>query len=86
MPNDVPTEEKDPKDRGMFASRNEDPTLKSYLSSLLYVLGVPTLILLAFVGHWEGLYSYTMVIPAFGLLLVTLLVVVFGVMHVTTGK
>lgn len=86
MPNDIPTEEKDQKKRGMFASRNEDPTIKSYLSSLLYVLSVPTLILLAFVGYWRGLYSYDAVIPAFGGLLVTLLVVTFGLMHVLTGR
>lgn len=86
MPNDIPTEEKDQKKRGMFASRNEDPTLRSYLSSLLYVLSVPTLILLAFVGYWRGLYSYDAVIPVFGGLLVALLVVTFGVMHVLTGR
>jgi len=86
MSKDVPTEEKDATERGMFASRNEDPTLKSYLSTLLYVLGVPGLILLAFVGYWQGLYAYEAVIPAFGALLVTLLVVVFTVMHVTTGR
>jgi len=86
MPNDIPTEEKDQKKRGMFATRNEDPTLPSYLSSLLYVLSVPTLILLSFVGFWEGLYSYSAVIPVFAGLLVALLVVTFGAMHVLTGR
>lgn len=86
MPRDVPTEDKDIKERGMFARRNEDPTITSYLSTLLYVLGVPTLILLAFVGYWRGLYSYEMVVPAFGLLLVSMLVIVFTIMHVRTGR
>lgn len=86
MPNDVPTEEKEQKRRGLFASRNEDPTLQSYLSSLLYVLSVPTLILVAFVGYWRGLYSYDAVIPVFGGLLLGLLIVTFGLMHVLTGR
>lgn len=86
MANDIPTEEKDPKERGMFAQRNDDPTLNSYLSSLLYVLSIPTLMLLGFVGYWRGLYSYEMVIPVFGGMLLALLVVTFGLMHVLTGR
>lgn len=86
MARDLPTEEKDPKERGMFASRNEDPTLPSYLSSLLYVLSVPGLMLAAFGGYWQGLYSYDAVIPVFGGLLLALLVGTFGVMHVLTGR
>lgn len=86
MARDLPTEEKDAKDRGMFASRNEDPTLPSYLSSLLYVLSVPALLLLSFGGYWLGLYGYGAVVPAFGGLLIALLAVTFGLMHVLTGR
>lgn len=86
MSRDLPTEEKDPKSRGMWARRNDDPTLASYLSSLLYALSVPGLIAAAYAGSYYGLYPDVYVVPAFGGMLFVLLVVVFGAMHVLTGR
>ncbi|WP_115862320.1 hypothetical protein [Halorussus litoreus] len=84
MPKDTPQPERTVRERGTFAKHGDDPTLKSYLSSLFFVLSVPGFITLAVAGHWAGLYSYAMVVPAFAGLLVASLVIVFTVMHVTS--
>jgi hypothetical protein len=85
MAEDTPRPERPAKDRGFHARNGNDPTLASYLSSLLYLLGVPTLVLLAYGGHWAGLYGYGAIIPAFGALLVALIVLAFAATHVLTG-
>lgn len=84
MPKDTPQREKTVRERGTFAKHGDDPTLKSYLSSLFFALSVPGFITLAFVGYWQGLYPYSFVVPAFAGLLVASLVVVFTLMHVTS--
>ncbi|WP_137287136.1 hypothetical protein [Halorussus salinisoli] len=84
MTKDTPQREKTVRERGTFAKHGDDPTLKSYLSSLFFVLSVPGFITLAVVGHWSGLYPYSFVVPAFAGLLVASLVVVFGLMHYLT--
>ena len=84
MPKDTPQPEKTVRERGTFAKHGGDPTLKSYLSSLFFVLSVPGFITLAFVGYWRGLYSYSFVVPAFAGMFVASLVVVFTLMHYTS--
>ena len=84
MPKDTPQRERTVRERGTFAKHGGDPTLKSYLSSLFFVLSVPVFITLAVVGHWHGLYPYSFVVPAFAGLLVASLVVVFALMHYTS--
>lgn len=86
MPRDLPTEDGSVRERGTYAKHGGDPTLASYASSLFFVLSVPTFVLLAYAGYWEGLYPESTVIPVFTGLLVGSLALVFGVMHVRTGK
>lgn len=85
MADDTPRPERPQTDRGFDARTSRDPTLASYLSSLLYLFAVPTLVVLAYAGYWTGLYPYSAIIPAFGGLLVLLIVVVFGVAHLLTS-
>lgn len=84
MTKDTPQRERSVRERGTFANDGNDATLKSYLSSLFLLLSVPGLITLSMVGYWQGLYSYSTVVPVFAGLLVASLVVVFGLMHYTT--
>lgn len=63
-----------------------DPTLASYLSSLLYLLSVPGLIALAYGGYWLGYWDYGAVLPVFGGGMLALVVLAFAVMHVATGR
>ena len=86
MPKDVPTEEKSVRERGTYANDGNDPTLASYLSSLFFLLSVPTLVTLAYVGRRVGLYSESAVVPAFAGLLVAAIAAAFAVMHYTTGR
>lgn len=86
MPKDTPQPEKTTRERGTFASHNDDPTLASYLSSLFLVLSVPGFLVAAYAGHRAGLYGYSGMVPAFAGLLVASLVVAFGLMHVLTGS
>jgi vacuolar-type H+-ATPase subunit I/STV1 len=81
---DTPQPEKTVRERGTFAKHAGDPTLKSYLSSLFFLLSVPGLITLAVVGYWNGLYSYSAVVPVFVGLFVTSLAIVFALMHYTS--
>lgn len=81
----TPTENHSAKEQGQLAGYNDDPTLASYLSSLLLILAVPTLIALAFGGHWLGFYTYSGIVPAFGALVVATLIATFGVMHVASA-
>lgn len=81
----TPTEDHSAKEQGQLAGYNDDPTLASYLSSALLILAVPTLLAVAFVGHWSGFYSYSGIVPAFGGLVLATLVGVFLVMHVTSA-
>lgn len=86
MPKDTPQPEKTIRERGTFAGHNEDPTLASYLSSLFFLLSVPTFVAAAYGGHRLGLYSYDLIVPAFAGILLASLAVVFGLMHVLTGQ
>ena len=84
MAKDTPQRERSVRERGTYAKHGDDPTLASYVSSLFYVLSVPTLILAAYGGHWYGLYGERAVVPAFGGLLVASIAVAFAVMHLLT--
>ena len=86
MPKEIPTEERSTRERGTYAKHAGDPTLASYLSSLFFLLSVPTLVVAAYAGYWNGLYAEPTVVPAFAGLLVASLVVAFGLMHVRTGR
>jgi hypothetical protein len=81
---DVPTRERSVRERGTFAKHGDDPTLASYLSSLFFVLSVPSLIVLTYAGYWYELYSYNAIVPVFAGLLVGSIALVFAVMHVLT--
>jgi hypothetical protein len=67
---DTPGYDRSAKERGLYAGHGDDPTLASYLSSLLYALSVPAFVLLSYLGHWRGLYAETAVLPVFAALLV----------------
>ncbi|WP_276281506.1 hypothetical protein [Halorussus caseinilyticus] len=86
MPKDTPQPEKTVRERGTFASHNDNPTLASYLSSLFLVLSVPGFIVAAYAGHSVGLYGYDAIVPAFAGLLVGSLAVAFALMHWLTGN
>lgn len=82
MSRDTPRPGKSPRERGTYARHGDDPTLASYLSSLLFLLSVPVCIALAYGGYWVGLYPYAGVIPAFGLTIASLIVLAFAAMSV----
>ncbi|WP_254546948.1 hypothetical protein [Halomarina pelagica] len=82
MSRDTPRPERSARERGTYARHGDDPTLASYLSSLLFLLSVPGAIALAYGGHWAGLYPYAGVVPAFGLVLAGVIVVAFAAMAV----
>lgn len=86
MGKDTPSYEPSAKERGLHARENTDPTLASYLSSLLYLLAVPGFILLAYGGYWTGIWDYGSIVPVFAGLLITTVVTVFAIMHVFTGR
>ena len=86
MPKEIPTDEKSVRERGTYAGHADDPTLASYLSSLFFLLSVPTLVVVAYAGYWAGLYVESTVVPVFAGLFAAALAVVFGVMHVRTGR
>lgn len=82
MTKDIPNREKTVRERGTYASHEEESTLASYLSSLFLLLSVPSFIAGAYAGHWAGLYPQSGIVPAFGGLLLAALAVAFGLMHV----
>ncbi|WP_435153278.1 hypothetical protein [Haladaptatus sp. DFWS20] len=84
MSKDVPTRERSIRERGTFANHGDDPTLASYLSSLFFLLSVPSFILITYAGYWYDMYSYGMIIPVFAGLLVGSITVAFTLMHVLT--
>lgn len=86
MGKEIPTEEEDVRERGTYARHGDDPTLASYLSSLFFLLSVPTFILLAYGGFWQGFYPEKTVVPVFGALLIGSIALVFWLMHVRTGS
>lgn len=86
MPRDLPTEDKPVRERGTYAKHAGDPTLASYASSLFFLLSVPAFVVLAYAGYWRGFYAESTVIPVFAGLFIGSLVVVFGLMHVRTGR
>lgn len=84
MPDETPGPRKPLKKRGLHASHANDPTLGSYLSSLLHLLSFPVIVLLAFVGHLSGFYEYSTIIPVtIGAFVLEILVVVL-VMYVVS--
>lgn len=83
---DVPTREKSARERGTYAKHGDDPTTLSYLSSLFFLLSVPTFIVLAYAGVWAGFYTADAVIPVFAGLLVVSLAGVFTLIHLYTGS
>ena len=85
MGKETPGYDQSAKERGLYAGHGDDPTLASYLSSALYLLSVPTFILVAYAGYWSGAWSYGAIIPVFATLLVVTLAVTVGLMHVLTG-
>lgn len=85
MAKDTPRRERSAKERGKNARTGNDPTLASYLSSLLYLLSVPLLVVASYAGYWLELYPYRFIVPVLGGLLVALFAVAFAVVHVTTG-
>ncbi|WP_266076537.1 hypothetical protein [Haladaptatus caseinilyticus] len=84
MSKDVPTRERSIRERGTFAKHGDDPTLASYLSSLFFLLSVPSFLLLTYAGYWYDLYGHGMIVPVFAGLLVGSIAIVFGLMHVLT--
>lgn len=86
MSRDLPTEERPVRERGTYAKHGRDPTPASYASSLFFLLSVPTFVVLAYVGYWQGYYAESTVVPAFAGLLVGSLAVAFALMHVLTGR
>lgn len=86
MGRDTPTEAKDVKDRGFYARHGGDPTLASYLSSLLFALSVPGYVLLSYMGYWQGWYPYSWILGVFGGLMAVTIAITFVLMHVLTGR
>ena len=82
MSRDTPRPGKSTRERGTYAQHGGDPTLASYLSSLLFLLSVPGCIALAYAGHRAGLYPYAGVVPVFGLALVGVVAVAFAAMSI----
>ncbi|QCJ47774.1 MULTISPECIES: hypothetical protein [Haloprofundus] len=81
MSKDIPTRERSTRERGTYAGHNEDPTLASYLSSLFFLLSVPTFVALAYGGFYAGYYGEGAIVPVFGGLLVFAITVAFAAMH-----
>ena len=86
MGRDTPSYDRSVKRRGLGANDGTDPTLASYLSSLLYLCSVPSLVLVAYGGYWTGVWGYQAIIPVFAGLLVTVLGVTLAVMHGRAGR
>ncbi|KTG10490.1 hypothetical protein AUR64_09945 [Haloprofundus marisrubri] len=81
MSKDIPTRERSTRERGTYAGHNEDPTLASYLSSLFFLLSVPTFVAIAYGGAYMGYYGEGAIVPIFGGLLVFAICVAFAAMH-----
>ena len=86
MGKETPSFDRPVKQQGLEAKTNNDPTLASYISSLLYVLSVPAFLGLAYWGHKAGYYSYQTMVPVFAGLLIGTIVVAFVLMHFLTGR
>lgn len=84
-PKDTPSADRDVSERGLRAKHGDDPTIASYVSSLLYVLSFPVLVLLSYGGHWAGFYPYDAILLVFGGSLFLLVAVTFLVMHFGTA-
>lgn len=86
MARDTPRPERTAKERGRGARTGNDPTLASYLSSALYLISVPLLVVASYAGFWMDLYPYRYIIPVFGGLMVGLVALAFALMHVASGR
>lgn len=84
MAKDTPTRDRSRSERGLTARHGDDPTLGSYLSSLLYLLSFPVFVLAAFGGYWLGWYGYGSVVPVLGGLFVGAIAVALVAMHFLT--
>lgn len=80
MAKDTPGPERSARERGTYARHGDAPTLASYLSTLFFLLSVPTAIALAYGGYWADLYEYSAIVPAFAGVLVGFIVFAFGAM------
>jgi hypothetical protein len=74
MPKDTPGVDRTPRERGVGAKDGNEATLAGYVSSLFYVLSIPGIVLLTYVGYWQGYYEYSMVLPVFAGLFLTAVV------------
>jgi hypothetical protein len=83
---ETPSFDRPVKQQGLEAKTNNEPTLASYISSLLYILSVPTLLGVAYWGHTAGYYSYRAMVPVFAGLLIGTIAVAFLIMHLRTGQ
>lgn len=86
MGKETPTFDKSAKDEGFMAGHGDPPTLVSYLSSLVYLLSVPTCLGVAYVGYTMGYYPYPGMIPAFAGSLLVVIVATFTAMHLLTRR
>lgn len=86
MSKDTPRPQRSAIERGRGARTGNDPTLASYISSVLYLISVPLLVLASYGGYWMDLYPYGYIIPVFGGSMIGLIAIAFGVMHVTSGR
>lgn len=81
MPSDTPGRDRDASARGLGANDGSDPTLASYLSSLLYALTVPVGLALAYGGYVLGYYDRRLVLPLFGGMVLGAIVTTLLAMH-----
>lgn len=81
---ETPDREKPIKERGLYASHGDAPTLGAYLSSLLHLLSFPAVLVIAVVGHLLAFYPYPGIIPVMIGLFIGEIVIVGAVMHVTS--
>lgn len=82
MARDSPGPRRDAKENALGARHGLDPTLGSYLSSAFYLLSVPLLIGVAYLGHARGLYPYAWIVPVFAVLFVGAIAAAFAVMSI----
>lgn len=86
MARDTPSYDQSAKERGLYANHGDDPTIASYLSSALYLVSIPSFILIAYGGYWGGYWGYSAILPIFAGLLIAALSIVIGLMHRRTGR
>lgn len=83
MSKDTPREDPPPRIRGKEASHGESADLKSWLSSLAF-LSVPGSAVVAFLGHWQGLYPYEFMLVVYPIVFISVLIFIGFVMRYHT--